>query len=231
MTDRARALDILRWHLEAGVDETIGDAPVDRFAVSARPAPRPSAPQAEAPPPPPRRERPAPDLAMENPDEARAACESVLDSAPDHEGCRAGLLVIAVGTRDYEFARQLLLDNPKIQDEDARSLAETIADALEGKGDRHALAQQLMDIPYHAVFDSRHPGTVHDFVLPALILALGEPELAIERIALNARNEPKDVLDVIWDPQLDPIRCTTAFQQVAEQLNVVDQRAAAVCGK
>ncbi len=170
-------------------------------------------------------------LAMENPDEARAACESVLDSAPDHEGCRAGLLVIAVGTRDYEFARQLLLDSPKIQEDDARSLAKTIADALEGKGDRHALAQQLIDMPYHAVFDSGHPGTVHDMALPALILALGEPELAIERIGLNARNEPKDLLDVIWDPQLDPIRCADAFQHAVELLNVADQRAAAICGK
>ncbi len=168
-------------------------------------------------------------LAMEKPDEARASCESVLDSAPTHESCRAGLLIIALGTRDYSSARQLLINNPNVQDDDSRRLAHGIANALEGKGDRRALAQQLSKMPYHAVFDPAHPGIVHDAVLPALILALDEPELAIERFVLNAKNEPKDVLDVIWDPQLDPIRCDVSFQKTVTQLNIVDQRAARIC--
>lgn len=36
--------DLLRWYLDAGVDETIGDVPQDRFA-----APQPAAPRAPAP--------------------------------------------------------------------------------------------------------------------------------------------------------------------------------------
>ena len=168
-------------------------------------------------------------LAMGKPDEARASCESVLDSAPKHESCRTVLLIIALGTRDYSSARQLLINNPNIQDDDTRRLALSIADALEGKGDRRTLAQQLSEMPYHAVFDPAHPGIVHDAVLPALILAMDEPELAIERFVVNARNEPKDVLDVIWDPQLDPIRCDVSFQKTVTQLNIVDQRATGLC--
>ena len=168
-------------------------------------------------------------LALEKPDEARANCESVLDSAPTHEYCRAVLLLIALGTRDYPSARGLLINNPNIQDDDARRLAHAIADALEGKGDRRSLAHQLSEMPYRAVFDPAHPVTVHDAVLPALILALDEPELAIERFVLNAKNEPTDVLDVIWDPQLDPIRCDGSFQETVTQLNIVDQRAARIC--
>jgi hypothetical protein len=79
------------------------------------------------------------------------------------------------------------------------------------------------------VYDPAHPGTVHDAVLPALLLALDEPELAIERFMLNAKNEPKDVLDVIWDPQLDPIRCDTSFQETVTQMKIVDRRAARIC--
>jgi TolB-like protein len=168
-------------------------------------------------------------LAMEKPDEARASCASVLDSAPKHESCRTGLLLIALGTRDYSSARQLLTNNPNVQDDDARRLAHSIADALEGKGDRRTLAQELSEMPYHAVFDPAHPGIVHDAVLPALILAMDEPELAIERFLINARNEAKDVLDVVWDPQLDPIRCDGKFQKTVTQLNVIDQRAESIC--
>ncbi len=86
MTDRARALDILRWHLDAGVDETIGEAPLDRFEVSARPPPR-----APAPPPPPRRARPAPDLAMENPETAAAGAQALAQAAGSLEQLRAAL--------------------------------------------------------------------------------------------------------------------------------------------
>jgi hypothetical protein len=42
-------------------------------------------------------------------------------------------------------------------------------------------------------------------------------------------NEPNNVLNVIRDPQLDPIRCEEVFQQVAKQLKVSDQRADRVC--
>ncbi len=43
--------DLLRWYLDAGVDETIGGEPVDRFAAPApaRPAPRPVASPPPAP--------------------------------------------------------------------------------------------------------------------------------------------------------------------------------------
>ncbi len=168
-------------------------------------------------------------LAMERPEDARATCASILDSAPEHESCRAGLLIIALGQKDFESARNLLIDNPNIQDDDAQRLARDIADALDGNTDKRTMAKKLLDMPYHALFDPTHPSTVHDVALPALILALGEPRLALERIKLNANNEPNDVMAVIWDPQLDPIRCDDMFQQVVKQLKVTDRRAERVC--
>ena len=55
MMDRRDMIEALRWQVEAGADEALGDAPVDRFSESARPEPTAtqptSAPRAEAPPP------------------------------------------------------------------------------------------------------------------------------------------------------------------------------------
>ena len=53
---------VLEWYLEAGVDETIGDAAVDRFLASAAvpPAPAPAAPPAAAAGPTPATAMPAP---------------------------------------------------------------------------------------------------------------------------------------------------------------------------
>jgi len=43
--------DLLRWYLDAGVDEAIGEVPVDRFAASAKAPPRPVAVAAAMPAP------------------------------------------------------------------------------------------------------------------------------------------------------------------------------------
>jgi len=52
-----RAREMLAWYVEAGADEAIGEAPIDRFAAS-KPAPPPAASPAPEPPPP--QHRPAP---------------------------------------------------------------------------------------------------------------------------------------------------------------------------
>ena len=96
---------------------------------------------------------------------------------------------------------------------------------MDGSGNKPAIARQLLDMPYHALFDQTHPGSGHDLAFPALILALGEPKIALERIKLNANNEPNDVLDVIWELQFDPICCDKVFQEVVDQLKVTDRRA------
>ncbi len=50
MTREARPLELLKWYVEAGADEAIGDAPVDRFAESRAPEPRAPEPRAPEPP-------------------------------------------------------------------------------------------------------------------------------------------------------------------------------------
>ncbi len=62
MGGEADLLNLLRWQIEAGADEAIGDAPVDRYAASlARKAPNPAA--GAEPPPAAETKKPAPALA------------------------------------------------------------------------------------------------------------------------------------------------------------------------
>lgn len=59
MTRRSSPRDVLLWYLDAGVDECIGEAPVDRFAASAARAAPARAPAEEPSPPPERTPAPA----------------------------------------------------------------------------------------------------------------------------------------------------------------------------
>jgi DNA polymerase len=82
-TSPLSAADTLRWYIAAGVDEVIGEQPVDRYAQSAKPAARTAVPYA-APPPAPQQPEPesAAHLAMAATTlaELKAAMES-------YEGC------------------------------------------------------------------------------------------------------------------------------------------------
>ncbi len=88
MPETLSIAEILRWQLEAGVDETIGDKPHDRFAETPPPAPMEPAP-VPARPAPPAAARPAP-----------AVAESLL-----HDACE-----IAAGAGTVEDLRRALAE-------------------------------------------------------------------------------------------------------------------------
>jgi DNA polymerase len=92
---------ILRWYIEAGVDEAIGEQPVDRFALSARQAPAPQsrptgAAQARIPVTPssptaaPAARRPAADQAATRSAQLARACTSIEElrkAVEGYDGC------------------------------------------------------------------------------------------------------------------------------------------------
>ncbi|MEJ2119382.1 MAG: uracil-DNA glycosylase [Alphaproteobacteria bacterium] len=106
MTQRSQLSAALRWQLEAGADEAIGNAPIDRYAVSAKAAAAKSAPKERpvAPPPaqspaapspaPPPHRAPRPlataDAEAENAREIAAACKTLAElkaAVAAFEGC------------------------------------------------------------------------------------------------------------------------------------------------
>ena len=66
--DHATALALLEWQIELGADEAIGDAPVDRYALAAKPAPEKAAPTA-----------PPPSMSADPVAEAKAMAEGAAD--------------------------------------------------------------------------------------------------------------------------------------------------------
>ena len=103
VTQRSQLSAALRWQLEAGADEAIGDAPIDRYAVSAKAAaakaalkerPAASPPAAPSPPPPPPQRAPRPlasaDAEAESARAIAAACTTLAElkaAVSAFEGC------------------------------------------------------------------------------------------------------------------------------------------------
>jgi len=137
----------------------------------------------------------------------------------------------ALAIENYSAARQLLVQAAAGKGDEMTLLANTVADALEVGGDQRELAERLSEQPYHAIYDAESTAIVDDVSLPSLLLAIGEPDLAIERLAFNLGIEPANALYAIWLPQFDPIRCGARFQEIISSFNVVDRRATRICSR
>lgn len=92
-TTRNEALELLKWYGEMGVDEAIGEAPVDRYgeaAAAKKPAPRPPAPQPAAAAARPRA-REAPAAMSGSPDELAESAQARAAQCTTLEELRAAL--------------------------------------------------------------------------------------------------------------------------------------------
>ena len=105
-------IDVLRWQLEAGVDETVAAAPVNRFAPPGRlPSPPPP------PPPPPPEPPPPPSPAPPRSSPARAPAPSLFaspNSAPPHShvtpvGVHSHVTPVGVHSHDDAVGRAVAL--------------------------------------------------------------------------------------------------------------------------
>lgn len=86
------ARDVLRWWIDAGVDETIGEAPVDRYARQAPAAAAQRRPTAASEAPSPAVRAAAPPLRdLESPDAAAASAEALSRAADSLDELRAAM--------------------------------------------------------------------------------------------------------------------------------------------
>jgi len=81
--------EILAWYLDAGVDEAIAEAPVDRLRTAAEPTPPAAIPTTPTAPPP--RPAPSPGLALDNPEAAAAGAAALAAAAQDLDALKAAL--------------------------------------------------------------------------------------------------------------------------------------------
>ena len=95
-TTRQDALDLLKWYQEMGVDEAMGEAPVDRYAESATARP-PARPEPRRAPLPERPGGPSPARELREP---RAAPPPAATASPDELEASAEALAKACATLD-----------------------------------------------------------------------------------------------------------------------------------
>jgi adenylate cyclase len=162
--------------------------------------------------------------------DARASCDRVLAFAPDYASClnRSGLAEILRG--DPEAARPFLVRLAELRDPAALPLVNAAVDALQGRGDRQALAKKLAGFEMRSSVDPDSGNVFTPADTTTLLVLFGAPDLAMAYLEKSFEvpgNDPTDWTMML--PVLDPIRCTPRFKALLERLNTHDPRAATVC--
>jgi len=163
--------------------------------------------------------------------EARAVCEPIIVLAPDYLSCqtRVGFAELLRGRP--EEARPFLVRAAELSDPSALPLVGELVDALEGRGNRQALAARLAAFPFRSHLEQGSGNIFSESEIPGLLMLLGAPDRALDYLERNSSQQFGSLDWAMMLPALDPIRCDPRFQAVQKRLSINDLRAAKQCGK
>ncbi len=169
-------------------------------------------------------------IAMGRFDDAMATCAPLLQSAPRSAICleAMGLAAMLHGKPDEArgfFDRYAAIVNPGAQVE-----VNQVFDALQGRGDRHALAVRLGAFAVQSATDPQSGNVFNPYVITLLLVALGEPKLALsylESLAVNDHAGQSEWAIMLLQPA--PLHCDAAFVALVKRIKTTDAHYAESC--
>jgi len=161
-------------------------------------------------------------------DEVVAVCDTLLLERPDWRLCEVMTFNVTVLREDYAAARAMLRRMAQPRGAEAVRLADELVDALEGKGDTRAVAEQLVQLNDGTVDPTSLTPLGHaDIVF--LLARMGHQDLALAKARRFAEAYPHFARAMVFDPHLGALGCEPGFQELARELEVDDARIAALC--
>ena len=162
--------------------------------------------------------------------DAVGACAATLERVPGFIPCleNTALAYLFEGKRD--LSRQFYARLAKAWAAPAERQVPELFDALEGRADRRAFARRLAATPDRSWNDPASGVLLGSQDIPAVLVLLGESELALRYIEAQADHLGNS--NLVWGmlmPALDPVRCDPRFRAAIAALGAQDPRAAAVC--
>jgi TolB-like protein len=161
-------------------------------------------------------------------DEALKVCDSIV--AVNTEWCPMLQFDVAMSRRDYARVRVVVEKTAADRGPQALAFFHSMMDALDGKGDVNAIAQQLLDLPEaQGTPTSMSPLNGYDALF--WFIAAGRNDLAVERFARLVRELPYNARWFAFDPHFAALHCEPKFLDILRELKVEEPHLAAACKK
>ena len=169
-------------------------------------------------------------IAMSRYDEAIALCAPTLKTSPQDQGCLETTAFATLLSGDYVAARALYVRYARVTNPGAMTLVGDVFDALEGHGDRRAVAVRLAAFDPQSSYDPQSGNTFGVYVIPSLLVLLGESQSVVphlERFAMTDRSGQAEWATMM--KALGPLHCDEAFVDLVKRMKTSDPQHAAVC--
>ena len=166
--------------------------------------------------------------------EVIALCAATLKAKPADQNCLETTSFATLLSGDYAAARPLYRRYARVTNtgEAALRTVDEVFDALEGHGDRHAIAVRLAAFGPQSSYDPRSGNAFGVYVIPPLLVLLGEPQLVLrnlEPFALNDRSGQAEWAMMM--KALGPLHCDAAFVDLVKRMRTNDPHYSALCAK
>ncbi|MEO7258963.1 MAG: hypothetical protein ABIW35_05380 [Luteimonas sp.] len=163
--------------------------------------------------------------------DAKAVCEPILEFAPKYAGCleMTGLADLLLG--DLDSARSMLDQYSSAFNPSAHAQVNELINAMQGHGDRHAIASQLASSGLQSASDPTSGNVFLPNSIPMLLVLLGEQQMALAYLEKIANENSSDLTSwAVMPLALAQVRCDPRFVALVKQLKTTDPHYAKVCG-
>jgi adenylate cyclase len=164
-------------------------------------------------------------------DEAKALCESMLKSNADDAQCLEMSGFASLAQDDLNTARDVFTRYAKQTNPSAVDEVREVFDALEGHGDRHAVATHLATFMPQSSYDPHSGNTFNVYIIPTLLVKLGEPKLVVQNINKFADTDRSGQSEwALMQAALGPLHCDPDFVALVRHLKTTDPHYTKLCG-
>ena len=169
-------------------------------------------------------------IAMSRFDDAKSLCAPFLKSDPDNQPCVELMSNASIESADFNQARTWSLRYAAIVNPDAEEEVAKAFDALQGQGDRQAIAARLTSFMPQSVYDPKSGNAFQSYVIPSLLVLLGEPKLAIANLQSWAYTDVAGQSEwAVMMPALGQLRCDPDFVALVKKIKTTDPHYAQQC--
>jgi len=162
--------------------------------------------------------------------EANALCEPILKAIPDSALCLESTFFATLLLGDLGEARKLTEHFADVNNPHAREEVRLLFDALEGHGDRHAVAARLATFLPQSAYDPTSGNLYPSYIIPTLLVLLGEPRLALANLQAWAYTDKAGQSE--WATAmlaLGPLHCDPEFVALVKRIDSSDPHYATLC--
>ena len=171
-------------------------------------------------------------IAMGRYDEAIALCADMLKANPKEQNCLETTSFAMLFTGDRAAARAMFIRYADIINPGAIPFVNQVFDALDGHGDRHAVALRLSKFGQQSQFVQDSGNAFGMYVIPPLLVQLGEPQLVLQYLSPMADNDRSGQIE--WAAMmvsLGKLHCDPDFVAFIARIKTVDPHYATLCAK